>query len=203
MKLYCTPNSPFARKVRVVAIELKLDDRMQLVQATLRDNASPYMRVNPVGRVPALETDAGHVLTESYLITEYLDTLHEGPRLIPERGPERWDVLRLEGLACGFAQGVVTWVHEWRRPEAVRSDPVLAMERDRASRCIDAFEAEAAVGTLDTPARLLPQITIGAFLGFCDYRLPRFPWREGRPKLAQWYGRFAERPSMKATAPKG
>ncbi|MGP1273875.1 MAG: maleylacetoacetate isomerase [Caulobacterales bacterium] len=42
-----------------------------------------YLKLNPQGLVPALETDDGAVLTQSLAIIEYLDTLKAEPRLIP------------------------------------------------------------------------------------------------------------------------
>lgn len=42
-----------------------------------------FLKLNPQGLVPALETDDGHVLTQSLAIIEYLDTLKAEPRLIP------------------------------------------------------------------------------------------------------------------------
>ena len=34
-----------------------------------------------------------------------------------------------------------------------------------------------------------------------DFRYPDEGWRDMRPGLAQWYARFAERDSMRSTAP--
>lgn len=42
-----------------------------------------FLKLNPQGLVPALETDDGHVLTQSLAIIEYLDTLKAEPRLVP------------------------------------------------------------------------------------------------------------------------
>ncbi|MDP2801456.1 MAG: hypothetical protein Q8O26_06185 [Phreatobacter sp.] len=40
-------------------------------------------------------------------------------------------------------------------------------------------------------------------LGYLDFRFPDIGWRNGHARLAAWYAGFAERPSMKATAPLG
>jgi glutathione S-transferase len=44
-------------------------------------------------------------------------------------------------------------------------------------------------------------ITLGCALGWLDFRYPDYAWRDGRGALAQWFERFASRPSMKATWP--
>jgi maleylacetoacetate isomerase len=49
---------------------------------------------NPAGLVPALEID-GQVLTQSLAIMDFLDRKQPAPRLIPEHGPERDQVLRI------------------------------------------------------------------------------------------------------------
>jgi glutathione S-transferase len=50
MKLTFSPGSPFARKVRIAAIELGLIDKIELIPTTLAP-AQPndeYSRINPV-----------------------------------------------------------------------------------------------------------------------------------------------------------
>jgi glutathione S-transferase len=78
MKLMYAPQSPFARKVRVAAIELGLGDRIELEYAEVvpgRRNAGYGDAVNPLRKVPALITDDGAVLVDSTVICEYLDAL--------------------------------------------------------------------------------------------------------------------------------
>lgn len=43
----------------------------------------PFLALNPQGLLPALETDDGHVLTQSLAIIEYLDELFPEPALLP------------------------------------------------------------------------------------------------------------------------
>jgi len=47
------------------------------------------------------------------------------------------------------------------------------------------------------------QIAVAVALGYRDFRFADDDWRPRRPKLAAWYATFAERPSMRATAPLG
>ncbi|MCK1650228.1 maleylacetoacetate isomerase [Bradyrhizobium sp. 149] len=46
--------------------------------------APAYLAINPQGLVPALENDAGAVLTQSVAIIEWLDETHPSPPLLPE-----------------------------------------------------------------------------------------------------------------------
>ncbi|MDH2348113.1 maleylacetoacetate isomerase [Bradyrhizobium sp. SSUT77] len=46
--------------------------------------APAYLAINPQGLVPALENDAGAVLTQSVAIIEWLDETHPNPPLLPK-----------------------------------------------------------------------------------------------------------------------
>ena len=51
--------------------------------------APEYLRLNPQGLVPTLETNEGAVLTQSLAICEWLDETHPEPRLLPGSALER------------------------------------------------------------------------------------------------------------------
>lgn len=51
--------------------------------------APEYLRLNPQGLVPALETDGGAVLTQSLAICEWLDETYPEPPLLPGDAPGR------------------------------------------------------------------------------------------------------------------
>src|SRR6478752_10154861 len=46
-------------------------------------SAPGYLAINPQGLVPALEADAGDILTQSLAIIEWLDETHPAPPLLP------------------------------------------------------------------------------------------------------------------------
>ena len=92
MKLTFSAASPFARKVRIAAIELGLIDRIEFVPATVVPGQpnDEYSQINPVKKLPALILDNGDVILDSYVIVEYLDELAGGGKIIPASGPTRW-----------------------------------------------------------------------------------------------------------------
>ncbi len=51
----------------------------------------------------------------------------------------------------------------------------------------------------ETPT--IGEVATGCALGYLDFRYPDLAWREGRPKLAQWYEGFSKFGSMQATIP--
>jgi maleylpyruvate isomerase len=62
--------------------------------------APDYLRLNPQGLVPALETDDGAVLTQSLAICEWLEETHPEPPLLPGDPLER---ARIRAFALAIA----------------------------------------------------------------------------------------------------
>ena len=204
MKLHYAAASPFARKVRVVAMETGQDGEIHEIETMVWDPQTDIGTVNPLGKVPALTTDDGLVLCNSPLICEYLDSRHHGARLIPPAGPERWRVLNLQALGDGIMDAAVLQTVERRtRPPEAQSEAWIARQQGKVTAALDALEQEVAAGHPAGPVSpgtiTLGTITLGCALGYLDFRFAQTPWREGRPALAAWYQAFARRPAMVAT----
>src|SRR2546430_509036 len=92
MKLTFSPASPFARKVRIAAIETGLIDKIEFTPATVAPGQpnEEYSKITPLKKLPVLILDNGDVILDSYVIVEYLDELAGGGKLIPASGPDRW-----------------------------------------------------------------------------------------------------------------
>lgn len=198
MKLHYLATSPFVRKVLVTAIETGTDERIERVPADIRSADSDYYKVNPLAKVPALVRDDGSLLVDSPVICEFLDSLHDGPKLIPADGPKRFAVLHLQALADGITDAAVLYNNERNRPDGERSDAFSDRQRLKAARGLDHIEAN--LDLLDGPLNI-GQIALASGLGWIQLRIGRDFWAEGRPGLAKWMNGFSERPSMQATAP--
>jgi glutathione S-transferase len=200
MKLYVTYTSPFARLARIVVTEKKLEGRVEIVEARTRAADSPYYRVNPSGRVPYLVDDAGVGMEDSQLICAYLDGLDGKPWL---HAPERVANLsyrRLEATARSMCDGVAVYVREMRRPESERSPTILAHEAARTERLADVFEMKVTEPLLQGPPTMAHLILVAGL----EESRNRGPGdlTQGRPQLADWLRRVADRPSIRATAPR-
>jgi glutathione S-transferase len=200
MKLFWSSRSPFVRKVMVAAHEVGVADRIateRVVVSANKPNAD-VMAVNPLNKIPTLVLDDGSVLYDSRVIAEYLDTLHDGPRLHPADGAARLQTLRRQALGDGMLEVGVLWLGERNRPKEAQSESHLAAFQLKTRLALDRLEAE----TLDL-ANLpdIGHIAIGCAVGYLDFRFPAEAWRTGRPGLAAWYAAFAQRPSMRATEP--
>jgi glutathione S-transferase len=198
MQLFWSSRSPFVRKVMVTAHELGLAGRIRaerVVVSAAAPNAE-VMAVNPLNKIPTLVLDDGSALYDSRVICEYLDTLHDGSKLFPADARARFAALRRQALGDGLMETIVLRLGEQARPAAQQSEKHLAAYRLKIAAALDRLEAEA--GEL-TGAPAIGHIAIACGLGHLDFRFAADNWRSGRPKLAQWYDGFANRPSMKAT----
>jgi len=196
MKLYFKPTSPYARKVRVVAVEAGLIGQITTEEPPLRDAATEFWRVNPTGMIPALMTDDGDVVVESNVICEYLDSLNKGRRLFPEEPARRWRALKLNALADTVIGAHVARVREGWRPEASRDMKMIELERNRVVNVLDALEGDDSL--MNEPLNI-GHVTLGCALSVGDRRFPKEDWRSGHPKLAKWYAAFNARESMTST----
>jgi maleylpyruvate isomerase len=102
MKLHGYFRSSASYRVRI-ALNLKgLDaDHLShhLRKGEQRDPA--YLAINPQGLVPALQDDAGGILTQSLAIIEWLEETHPAPPLLPKDPLRRAQVRALaQAIAC-------------------------------------------------------------------------------------------------------
>jgi len=79
MKIYGALASPFVARA-VLFARLKGID-LEVVPA--RPGSEEYKAINPIGKIPALETDNGEWIAESEVICEYLEDLHPEPSGLP------------------------------------------------------------------------------------------------------------------------
>lgn len=200
MKLRYAGGSPFVRKVTVSAIETGLDDRIERITTDHRDPNDALHGDNPLGKVPAMTLDDGTVLIESSIICAHLDTLHDGPRLIPEGGDARHEALFLEAVAGGMTDAAIAVQRERGRPEDKQWDAFSERQWKKVEQSMDVLETR--VDQLGGPLTIGP-IAVACALGWIEYRLgdKLGDWGERCPRLAAWYREFVKRPSMQATMP--
>ncbi|WP_242912379.1 glutathione S-transferase family protein [Brevundimonas pishanensis] len=199
MKLYITTPSPFARKVRIVATEKGLSDRIEEVVVDPYANAPELLATNPVVQVPTLIAEDGQPLTDSPVICEYLDRLGGGDDLLPPSGSAEWlRVKRLETLGNQGLEMGVKLVLEKRRPENERSAMWIDRWTNNMGRALDALEAEA----LSADQFDIGTITAGVALTWIGFRHPDYDWKTGHPNLVAFSEAIEQRPSFVATYPK-
>lgn len=197
MKLFYSPTSPFVRKVMVVAHEVGLADRLERLPSA----ASPVNRDqsilahNPLAQVPTLLLDDGQSLADSRVICEYLD--HVGGGSLFPKNAQRWRAITEQAVGDGLLGAALLARYEgtlrpedkrwpaWRDGQIDKVRTSLAFIEERASSLGERVD----IGT----------ITFACALSYLDLRYPDLAWRDGHPAARDWFARFDERPSMRAT----
>jgi glutathione S-transferase len=201
MKLTFSPASPFARKVRIAAIELGLIDRIEFVPATVVPGQpnDEYSRLTPLKKLPALILDNGEVVLDSYVIVEYLDELAGGGKLIPSSGPDRWKVKRDHSLLQGMLDSMLLCRYEKMvRPQGLQWQAWYDDHWNRAWSGMARFDKQADV--LSRPLDIA-QIALTCVLGYADFRFADCGWRKAYPNLDAFHERMLSRPSVKVSLP--
>lgn len=202
MKLYMSPASPFVHKCRIAVRELGLADRIEEVPTAVKPteaNLDYGARINPLRKIPALETDDGAILVDSRVIVAFLDEVAGGGRLVPAEGAARWRTLSAAAIAEGIMDCAVAARYERAvRPAETQWAPWAEDQLGKVDAALDWFEAR--VGTLEG-AFDLKAATLAAALAYLDFRFAERDWRTARPKLAAWFEGVAARPSVAETRP--
>lgn len=197
MKLYYQTHSPYARKALVFAHEAGLARRIEVIHhetSPTRRNDTVFAE-NPLGKVPVLIRPGLTPLFDSDIICAYLDTLSEEGSLIPCEGEARWNALLLQAMAQGLCDaGIALRWETARRPVELRYPPLAQGYAEKLITSYDWLETE-----FDLSASLhVGHIALATALDWIEFRqLPSF--RQGRPRLTQWFEAFVQRPSMQAT----
>jgi len=203
MKLFGTPGSPFARKVRIVLEEKRIPHEYIIERGSAPGSRVPQF--NPLGKVPVLVLDDGRAIYDSPVIVEYLDALAAGPRLIPDALDERIEVKRWEALGDGVAEATVAVNHEYREPKEKQRAPAwFDKQRLKIDRGLTAMEKDLGAGAFCFGGRFtLADIAAGYALGYLDYALPEVAWRKAHPGLGRLAERLAARKSFSETVQTG
>jgi glutathione S-transferase len=200
MKLLYSPTSPYARKVRIVAAEKRID--VEMIKVVLADPDCPVIHYNPLGKIPVLILDDGESLFDSRVIVEYLDHRTPLTRLIPQDNSTKTWVRRWEALADGVCDAAIAAMQESRRSENMRDTTVIEKQMGKVQRGLTQLNAELGEDKWCVDETFsLADIALGCLLGWLDLRYQELGWREAYPNLARHFDEMMKRPSFSETAP--
>ena len=201
MKLSYSPASPFARKVRIAAIELGLIDKIEFMPAAVVPGQpnDDYSKITPLKKLPVLILDNGEVILDSYVIVEYLDDLAGGGKLIPASGAARWKVKSDHSLLQGMLDSMLLCRYEKAvRPQGLQWQAWSDDHWNRAWQGMARFDKQADV--LSRPLDIV-QIALVCVLGYADFRFADCGWRKAYPNLDAFHEKMLTRPSVKISLP--
>lgn len=197
MKLLGTNTSPYVRKVRLVLLEKNIAHDY-IVDAP-RDPDSLVVRVNPLGRVPALILEDDFCVFDSPVITDYVDTLNDTPILIPrQNSAARLRVKRWEALADGIMDAAVMVQVERLRPTELQNPAVFKVHNRAISRALE-YASQLQGVWCEGDAISLADLALVSALLYLELRQPERDWRTAHPNLAAWFERVSVRASVQAT----
>lgn len=200
MKLIGSPTSPFARKVRIVLAEKKIEYEFVIDSPWAEGTKVPTL--NPLGKVPVLLLDDNTPLFDSRVIVEYIDNVTPNNKLFPAPNRERTEVKRWEALADGICEAAATAFMEAKRPKGQKSADWIARQNDKITRGLEFMAEELGeqpfcMGTHFSMA----DIAVGTSLGYLSFRFPELNWQESHPNLDKLLTKLMQRPSFADTVP--
>lgn len=209
MKFYDCQPAPSPRRVRIFLAEKAIE--LPVVQVDLgagEHRGEAYRAINPDCTVPALQLDDGTVLTESFAICQYLESVYPDPPLMGRDGRERalvtmWNAkVEAEGLAAlaeafrnrskGFVDRALTGIENFAQiPELVpRGRRRAELFLEKLERVLT--EHEYLVGDAYTVADITALVAVD-FAKWIKLEIP-----ETAGNLRRWYETVSARPSAKA-----
>ncbi len=201
MKLYGSTTSPFVRAARIAAIETDLDQRIEFVPTVVKPterNTDYGAQVNPLRRVPALETDDGRVIIDSRVVVEHLNEL-AGADIIPPAGPSRIDCLNRYAVVSGAMEALVLCMYETRlRPAEKRWPEWLDDQMNKTHTALEWADARVSSFSADFD---LGAIGLVCLLDYAAFRFGEVDWLGARPGLRRYLDDVGARPSVSETAP--
>jgi glutathione S-transferase len=206
MKLIGSTTSPYARKVRIVLAEKKLDYQFVLEDVWASDE---ILKMNPLGKVPCLvmegQDSISGAMFDSRVIVEYLDGLSPVGKLIPERGRERAEVRSWEALADGVLDAAIlvrlerTWAG---RSAEQRSDAWVQRQLGKVNSGLAAMATGLGEKAWCAGSHFsLADVALICCLDWLSFRFPELGWRDAYPNLARHADKLAARPSIADTVP--
>ncbi|MBI4308955.1 MAG: glutathione S-transferase family protein [Candidatus Omnitrophica bacterium] len=192
MQLLYTKRSPYARKVRVVALEKGI--HLDLIDEDLQDKSKRLLEANPLGKVPTLILGNGEAIYDSPVICQYLDELNDKIILIHKSGQARYKVLKWEAMADDLMTiAINAYMEKVRHPQDFHAPFVSSQEAaiQKAYQFIESRLNELSVFSL-------APVAVASAIGYIHFRLPHVV---AQGKLAQWFNEFSKRPSMAQTIP--
>jgi glutathione S-transferase len=185
MKLYNSDVSPYSSRVRIAIHAKNLP--VEIVAPPGGQGSAEFKRLNPTGKVPALEVD-GQVLVESEAINEYLEDRFPTPSLRPSDPLARARMRALSRFADLYlAQSIRPLVAQLN--PATRDAKLVAEKLAELDTRLDQLEQLVVAGPFAAgPELTLADCALGPVFFFLTRLIPALGGKsplDGRPKLAR------------------
>ena len=195
LRLLYSPASPFARKVRMAAMERQVPLQLEVISVNPASLNSDLTISNPLVQIPVLHTPDGPI-HDSRVICRFIDRRGSGPSLYGSEVADIWEILVLESMADGLMETAVHLRYELvNRPEELRWPDWIAAQHQR----IDAVLSHLSERVAQLGAPHIGALGVAAALEYLDFRHPSIAWRAAHPSLSEWVSKFTHEEIMQAT----
>lgn len=209
LKLFGSATSPFVRKVRILSGLVNFNDNPVIFSPA---SAAPYKhagrgadnetiaQMNPLGKVPVLETDLqiGSVY-DSKVICEFLND-HFKKSFYPK--DQYFETRKAEALTDGVLEASVLIFYETTyRPEEKHHQPYVNGQWEKVTRGLDYLESVAKKLSTRREDLTIVEIGVESILGFLSFTQPQFGWEQKYPALKQWREEVLKIDAMHSTLP--
>ena len=200
MKVIIATPSPYARKVRVVLREKKINFEEIIDNPWNKDTQA--INLNPLGKIPILLLAGHETLFDSKVIVQYLDFYEPKPLFYPLNTGENISARLVETVADGMCDSVVLLFLENSRNETLRSKNWITRQEEKIFEGIKYLssyldEREYFVGNYFNIA----DVCAFCCLEYLDLRFPKLKWRDKYPNLKTYWHIHKGRQSFKETMP--
>ena len=202
MKLIIATPSPYARKVRVILREKKLNFEEIIDVPWNMDTLT--LGVNPLGKIPILLGDGHEPLFDSKVIVQYLDGYKPKPLFYPQNSKENVSARLVETVSDGICDSIVLILLENSRKKNLRSKTWIKRQEKKIFEGVQYLsnnleEKKYFVGNHFNIA----DVSGFTCLEYLDLRFPKFKWRNKYPNLVSYWNIHKDRQSFKETKPVG
>lgn len=212
-KLYGVSVSPYVRKVKVVLFEKNINFKQEevlpsaLLKALKKEIPADFLAASPLGKIPAY-SEGDWSISDSSVITDYLETTHPEPALYPKDPKQRARALWFEKYADEVLSKTIhkeIFVESFVKPNVLKAKTDKAIVKaaidNDLPKIFDYLESEIGdkqwlVGDVFSIADI-NIATHFVSLNLCKISVDKAKW----PKLAAYIDRVLSRDSFKkATA---
>jgi len=198
MKLYNANLSNFATKCRIVIYDKGA--KVEILPVPNNDLKSPeYLKINPLGKVPALDAD-GLMIAESEVINEYLEDKFPNPPLMPQSPEGRARVRTFTRFHDLYLEPPLRALFGQMNPKT-RDDKVVNEKLSDLNGRLDQLDKMLSDGGFACGSDFtLADCAIAPTMFFAVNLVGMFgakPPLEARPKVAAWWTHVQTRPSVK------
>lgn len=198
MKLYNLMLSNFASKSRIAIYEKGLN--VEMIDPPGGLGSADYKKINPLGKVPALDIGGGQLIAESEIINEYLEDKYPEKPLLPKDAEGRARVRSFTRFHDLYLEPPLRALFPKLFGQQL-DDKFIQEKVTEVNNRLDQLERMLSNGPWATGNMFtLADAALAPTTFFMVTFLPQFGSKgplEGRPQLKAWWDRVQEQPSVK------